>query len=530
MTEEQHEEEIRQIVQRFGTTVGDVLKRARLARENTSNTRPSSINGRTLRFAELSPQDVSAISLGKWNGRMVAQPPTHGSNEPEEGSPEYIRRRFFPNAQKNNPNLAWMELLWVCMSHPLIIAWANLVEVWTTCAIDPHQTTPDHDILWSQIVGWGWNAGIYELNARFGSDKEDWSVWTVLWRAQASWLEGSKVNGVKGGEAERLEVVSSVKSGFENGKEGVIVTGVLRNLNSTSLLPGVSEDLWMAQGFTILLRLGDEGVASAIVEDVAKRLTPEWATAREIVVPPILWERGVDVYPPTFHYELEITRASLFLAKITQEALRRFSLTDFILTREEAEFGCMKIFMLEHGQPQNDSAEETSLHSMMPSHSDIPCLPVCSFLRASMQYALDYRKHLWCDFNHVVKTMRVLPEQVLSSDIREYLYPIETDSQILGSYLSSLLQGKLQGFMRWLNKAIVNEERASTLFKAVVIQGDVEVVREVVQYRQPRANELVLPPSCFDHSSEVMVSRSEYIMRWMGQNTVDRLKSLLDLL
>ena len=657
-----------------------------------------------------------------------------------------------------------------CTSHPLIIAWVNLVEVWTICAIDPHQTTPDHDILWSQIVGWDWNAGIAELSARFGSDKGDWSVWTALWRAQASWLEGSKVNAIKGGEAERLEVVSSVKNGFENGKEGIIVMGVLttfqqkleqyepgnfKQLKSMSicatllsavtrlwlaciaphtgsvpstppfylpfsrisefcadftihpvwsllsspdsafgylncrefsgllsyylqlsrLLPGVSEDLWMAQAFTILLRLGpgDEDVASAIAEEVAKRLTPEWATARQIIVPPILWERGVMyiLHPfilniirphedviigpiiPTPHSiksattqrlpspstlrtvglplnrdwtltpldhllrsgdsavfqaqptswnvsEVEITRASLFLTKVTREALRRFSLTDFILTREEAEFGCMKVFMLEHGQPQNDSAEEVFRDGIVERFMEDILRPytyggfsrssttvdsakhenlekvAARFLGASvpffqyytdfvalydaisfshplfarlllpptsMQYAPDYRKHLWCDFNHVVRTIRVLPEQILSSDIREYLYPIETDSQILGSYLSSLLQGQLQEFMRWValhhvaaniwpdlqeNKEIVNEGRASTLFKAVVVQGNDEVVREVVKYRQPRATELVLlPPICFDHSSEVMVSRLECIMRWMGQNTVDRLKGLL---
>jgi hypothetical protein len=56
--------------------------------------------------------------------------------------------------------------------------------------------------------------------------------------------------------------------------------------------------------------------------------------------------------------EVEITSASLFMTKIVQEALRRFSLTDIILSREEAEFGCMKVFMLEHGQALNDSAEE----------------------------------------------------------------------------------------------------------------------------------------------------------------------------
>ena len=672
-----------------------------------------------------------------------------------------------------------------CTSHSLVVAWAILVEVWTICAIDPHQTTPDHDILWSQIVGWGWNTGIMELAARFGTVGEDWSVWTALWRAQASWLEGSKVNAIKGGEAERSEFLSSVKKGFENGKEGIIVTDVLttfwqelgkyergnleqlkrmssyaalltavirlwlaciaphkegvpstppfylpfariselcanfvahpvwsllsspdsaygylncrefsgllsRYLQLSRRLPDVSEDLWMAQAFTILLRLGpgDEDFASAVMEDIASQLTPEWATAREIIVPPILWESGVmsilqpfimnmirphaDVIIgpiiPTPHSiksattqrlpspsalgkvglplnrdwplmpldhllrsgdsavfkalptswnasEAEITRASLFLTKITQEALRRFSLTDSILSREEAEFGCMKVFMLEHGQPQNDSAEEVfrdgiverfmedilrpyvygggpnRLSSTVPSnrHEDLEKV-AARFLGASvpfyqyytdfvalydaisfsqplfgrlllpptsMRYAADYRKHLWCDFNHLVKTIRVPPEQVLSSDIREYLYPIETDPQILGSYLSSLLQGRLQDFMRWIaihhvaaniwadirgngNEGIANdEERASTFFKAVVGRGDYEVVREIVRYRQSSSlkgivtttptDPLLFPPACFDpHLSEmVAVSRLGCIMRWMGQDMVDRLKGLL---
>jgi RNA polymerase II-associated protein 1 len=93
-----------------------------------------------LQFAELRPQDVyvyesaptspkrrvlvlpppdptsdgPVIYLGKWNGHMVPQPPvleqpsTHERNEPEEGSPECITQRFFPNAQKDDPNLARM--------------------------------------------------------------------------------------------------------------------------------------------------------------------------------------------------------------------------------------------------------------------------------------------------------------------------------------------------------------------------------------------------------------------------------------
>jgi hypothetical protein len=651
-----------------------------------------------------------------------------------------------------------------CTSHPLVIAWANLAEVWTTCAIDPHQTTPDHDILWIQIAGWGWNTGLAELTVRFGTVREDWNVWTALWRAQASWLEGSKVNAVKGGEAERLEFVDSVKSGFENGKEGIIVTDVLSTLRQelekyepgnpeqlksmsscaafltavirlwlaciaphtegvpsappfylpfsriselcaistghpvwsllsspdsafgylncrefsgllsyylqlSRRLPDISEDLWMAQAFTILLRLGpgDEDFASAVMKEVANRLTPEWATARQIAVPPILWERGVmsilqpfimntirphaDVIigpitptplsiksattqrlpspsalrnvglplnrdwtlTPLDHLlrsgdsavfkalptswnasEVEITRASLFLTKITQEALRRVSLTNFILSREEAVFGSMKVFMLEHGQAQNDSAEEVfrdgiverfmedilrpyaygGPSGLLTTHEDLEKVAV-RFLGASvpfyqyytdfvalydaisfshplfarlllpptsMRYSPDYRRYLWCDFNHLVKSIRILPELVLSSDIREYLYPIETDPQILGSYLSLLLQGRLQDFMKWValhhiaaniwsdfqeNREFANEERASTFFKAVVARNNVDVVREVVRYQQrSRDAKLLFPPSCFDSSNEVAVSRLECVMRWMGQDTVGWLKGL----
>jgi len=135
-----------------------------------------------------------------------------------------------------------------CASHSLVIARANLVEVWTICAIDPHQTTPDHVILWSQIVGWGWNTGIVELTARFGTAGEDWSVWTALWRAQAS-------NAVKGGEAERLEFLSSVKRGFENGKEGIIVTDVLTTFwqELGNYEPGNLEQLKSMSSYAALL-------------------------------------------------------------------------------------------------------------------------------------------------------------------------------------------------------------------------------------------------------------------------------------
>jgi hypothetical protein len=46
-------------------------------------------------------------SSGTTDAERVGDPM---DTEPEEGTSEYIRRRFFPNAPFRDPNLAWMEL------------------------------------------------------------------------------------------------------------------------------------------------------------------------------------------------------------------------------------------------------------------------------------------------------------------------------------------------------------------------------------------------------------------------------------
>lgn len=73
MTEEQREEEVQEILGRFGTSVGDVLKRARLARENKC------VTGKTLETVNAggetpdsnsqghsTPQAVTSIVLTLW--------------------------------------------------------------------------------------------------------------------------------------------------------------------------------------------------------------------------------------------------------------------------------------------------------------------------------------------------------------------------------------------------------------------------------------------------------------------------------
>ncbi|KAJ3518188.1 hypothetical protein NLJ89_g32 [Agrocybe chaxingu] len=596
-----------------------------------------------------------------------------------------------------------------CNSYPLQTAWANLIQTWTICAIDPHQTTPAHDIRWSQIVSWAWNSGIWELQNNLSTEEKGWATWAASWRAQAAWLEGSKVNAIKAGEQETSDFVNIVKLCFEGGTAFQILSVVLDTLetglnryknedlaqldvlagcssilastirlwlaclpsdfegvpssppftlpfsrmselaarllvhplwSSTSTLarlpyrqiseflahylrfsrrlPGVSESLWMAQALAILLRLGpgDEHSATSTIRTASKLIGPSWAAGRNIAVSPKIWEQGgISVLepflinmvlpndevhigpltptpqsirsattqrlptsqgrlglglplfrdwelspldhllrsgdsavfkslPPSWNAsETEITRASLFLAKVVQETLLDFSLTPFVLSQDDAIFGCMKVMMLEHGQPQNDSSEEvfrdTVVEDLMKSLLDPyafgsyrmpaptaeddletvaarylgPSVPFFQFYTdlvalydaisfshplfakllltpISMRYAQDYRKHLWTDFHHVVRTIRTPAEEVLSADIREYLYPIETDSQIIAAYLSSLLKNSAHEFL-WLvalhhvssniwpdlQGSPSEQNRAITLLKVLAEKGSNDLVR-----------------------------------------------------
>jgi RNA polymerase II-associated protein 1 len=660
-----------------------------------------------------------------------------------------------------------------CTSPRLMASWTELLEAWITCAVDPHRTTPTHDILWSQVVGWGWHAEVGELSSRLGVDEEAWDVWAGVWRVQAAWLEGARINAVRGGSSERAECIEFLKSGFEGGKEKeVVISAVnaihdqLSRLGSTSVgqdhmqlraiagyantlaaairlwlaclpplsdgplasppfalpfpqiselcakitvhpfwsllnlgprtyvycrplsgllsyylrlsrrLPGISQELWIAQSLAILCKLlpGDEEFAFQVMEDLTDLLTGDWMTSRGIQVPPVVWERGgmsvikpflshtlrprEDIYIGPLHStprsimlattqrlpsasairdfglptnrdwtlspldhllrsgssavfkslpvswdasEAEITRASLLLTKIAREVLDRFSLTDFVLSREEAIFGCMKVFMLENGQPQNDSAEEVFRDRTVGQFMDdllqpytvaasrappaMPVVPAATtgdleevatrflsktpfyqyytdflalydaisfshplFARlilppTSMRYAADYRKHLWNDYAHLLKTIRTPVDQVLCQDIREYLWPVESDAQMIGHYLRSLLKDALQGIVHlvalhhvasniWQDihyDAGWNEDRASKLLAAVVDQGSISVIKQVVRYQQRKTRDCLLQPSCFDSvGEEVKVLRLRGLDRWGGQVLVKRLDGLFD--
>ncbi|KAF9450553.1 hypothetical protein P691DRAFT_788998 [Macrolepiota fuliginosa MF-IS2] len=636
----------------------------------------------------------------------------------------------------------------VCASQKLIITWLNLLNAWIVCSVDPHKTTPDHDILWSQVVGWGWKDEVAQFSGGLG-DVGTWEVWGAVWRVQAQWLEGSKVNGVKGGEAEREEFVESVRGDFHDGVRSRVVHGVLdvlqrdlgveevvtnsgsaalhagllsaairlwlaclpphlegpppsppfelpfprisevcaklvvhplwNNVNSNEVdprsyvharqfsellaaylalsrrLPSISEELWVAQALSILLRLlpGDEEVASAIAEVLIGLITSDWVGQRHIPSPTIIWEKGglsvlrpflshiiipnknsrispLQITPksiaisstsrlpmvsnrrnfglplhrdwalsPMNHLlrsaesevfkhlpagwdssEVEVTRATLFLSNLSRDILARFSLEQFMLSKEEAVFGCMRVLMLEHGQPENstsgevfrDNVVEKLMNQLLRPYSygasgklsikghqtsavnlnlehvaarflggstpffqfytdlvalyDAISFSDTTFAKLllppiSMHYASDYRKHFWDDFSHILKTIRTPCEQVLSGNLKEYLYPVESDPHLIGAYLRALLKEPLQGFVRLVAVHHIassiwpdlregdtsNEVRAEKLIKAVVTQGNNEVVREVASYRQTFPGPTWVPPECFECVGELAEGR-----------------------
>ncbi|KAF5360496.1 hypothetical protein D9756_004926 [Leucocoprinus leucothites] len=649
-----------------------------------------------------------------------------------------------------------------CDSQALKIAWLDLQSAWTVCATDPHKTTPVHDLLWSQVVGWIWKDEVSQLAQRLGDQEEHWQLWDAVWRAEVQWLEGCKTNGIRGGETERSEFLGRVAKEFSDGPRGRIVLRVVnalqedleaadvaRDLERTAFhagllsnaiqvwlaclpphlqgappsppfelpfpaisavsaklvthplwesvhsnklsprsyvlvrqlsgllasylalsrrLPGVSEELWVAQAFSILTRFmpGDEELAMSVIGQLLDLINLDWVNQRNIVSPIAIWDRGglgilrpffarsvrlnsndriaplrstpesiaisstlrlpmlpqrtkfglpfnKDwVFTPMNHLlrsadsevfkqlpagwdssEAEITRATLFFSKLSRETLKRFSLSQLSISREEAIFGCMRVFMLEHGQPDNDStgevfrdpvverlmAQTLEPYSYQNAVTQDPLL-TCSlenvatgflgestpffqmytdfvglydaisfsestFARlllppTSMRYAPDYRKHLWDDFGHIVKTIRTPCDQVLSSDLREYLHPTENDSQLIGAFLRALLKEPLQGFVRliavhhiassiWpdLREEGSSEARAEKLIKAITVQGNIDVVREIVTYRQTPSGAIWVPPVCFEFVSEVAGTRLAWVTALGDGAMVSRVEGLL---
>ncbi|KZV67935.1 hypothetical protein PENSPDRAFT_754551 [Peniophora sp. CONT] len=113
-------------------------------------------------------------------------------------------------------------------------SYANLLERWITCAVDPHATTPPHDIRWSQVVAWGWADELKALARAMAEsaafDGVSREAWVAVFNANAAYLEGARINGERGGVDERrdaMEGADGLKESFNAGVAQKVVTQAL---------------------------------------------------------------------------------------------------------------------------------------------------------------------------------------------------------------------------------------------------------------------------------------------------------------
>jgi len=300
--------------------------------------------------------------------------------------------------------------------------------------------------------------------------------------------------------------------------------------------------------------------------------------------------------PPTWDAtETDIVRTSLVLSLITQrsEGSLNHSLPATSMSRAQTIFACMKVFMLEHGQQQIDSGVEvfrdplvsklmeellfpfalsqTQRRTTVEVESSVEVVskaflgvqtPFYQFYTdfialsdaisfsfplfgrlllppVSMSYELDYRKLLFGDYNHVLRTIKVEPADIYTNDVREYLWPVESDRSMIGWYLKTVTTAAVGGFLRWmavhhiasniwpdLGEKDVPLDRANKILKALVARGNPEVTKEVVWYTQTRET-VKLPPACYgEGSAQIGQQRLDFIVSMADADLEARLKGL----
>ncbi|OXC69689.1 hypothetical protein AYX13_01858 [Cryptococcus neoformans] len=94
----------------------------------------------------------------------------------------------------------------------LIRAYFDLLKIWVTCAIDPHRTTPEHDITWAQVMALDWiDEAVSSVKQLLGRSERLNEVASAL-DMLVSWATGAKVNGIKGGEEEKKTMLAGLKT------------------------------------------------------------------------------------------------------------------------------------------------------------------------------------------------------------------------------------------------------------------------------------------------------------------------------
>ncbi|KAL5519729.1 hypothetical protein ACEPAG_1389 [Sanghuangporus baumii] len=340
--------------------------------------------------------------------------------------------------------------------------------------------------------------------------------------------------------------------------------------------------------------------ASAATGVVGLPLSPDWpCIALDHLLrsgtSPIL--TNPDSVPDSWNAsETDLVQASLSLMQHVQRSLSSGSFQKFSPSFAHVVLNCMKVFMLEHNQQQSDSNQEVfrdaSVGRLMdellrpytlrgsrltscPSGSDLEVVakgflgegtPFFQFYTdfvalydaisfshttfarlllppTSMSYAPDYRKLLWGDFGHTLRTIRTSIEDVPAVDIKQHFYPVEIDAEILGWYLRALVKWPLDGFVRFVavhhiacniwpdlreggEPDSTREHRSQKLLVAVLNQAKADVIRDVVRYVQGNQSEFLLPPRCFACDEEVKHTRLVFAHSLGEERVIESIKKI----
>ncbi|BEI85183.1 hypothetical protein CcaverHIS002_0505840 [Cutaneotrichosporon cavernicola] len=91
------------------------------------------------------------------------------------------------------------------------VAYFDLLRVWVVCAIDPHRTTPEHDLTWSQLCALGIvDEATSALRTLLAVEKE-WTKIAAVLAVLAEYALGASINGQRGGEGEKDALLSSLQ-------------------------------------------------------------------------------------------------------------------------------------------------------------------------------------------------------------------------------------------------------------------------------------------------------------------------------
>ncbi|WRT69287.1 uncharacterized protein IL334_006271 [Kwoniella shivajii] len=93
----------------------------------------------------------------------------------------------------------------------VIKAYFKLLEVWVTCSIDPHRTTPEHDLTWAQVSAMKWEDEAITMIDKISGREANEELIALTVAMLGAWTKGITINGVRGGEEEKTDLLGALK-------------------------------------------------------------------------------------------------------------------------------------------------------------------------------------------------------------------------------------------------------------------------------------------------------------------------------